>query len=154
MSERGIGADAHPVRHLFGGGEVGDQRGGDAQPVRDDASDVDGRVAHALDGREHVQHARHLLRVAGRTRREHAHLPHGVGEIGEALFEVVHLVGHRRVGEEERGVGQVDHELGGVLGLREHGLQIAGLVVGRHRWIPRITAWTGAPGQRRARVSP
>ena len=40
------------------------------------------------------------------------------------------LVGHALVGEEERGVRQVDHELGGVLGLREHGLEVARWLVG------------------------
>ena len=65
VSERRVGAHAHAVGDLLGGGEIGDQRGRDAQTVGDDARDVDGRVAHALDGREHVEHARHLLRVAG-----------------------------------------------------------------------------------------
>ena len=134
VRERRVGAHPHAVRHLFGGGEVGDQRGGDAEAVGDDAGDVDGRVAHALDGREHVQHARHLLGVARRARREHAHLAHGVREVGQELLELVHLVGHARVAEEQRGVRQVDHELGGVLGLREHGLEIPGLVVLSHRW--------------------
>ena len=32
--ERGAGPDAHAVRHLFGGREVGDQRGRDAEAVR------------------------------------------------------------------------------------------------------------------------
>ena len=37
VRERGVRAHAHPVRDLLGGGEVGDQRGGDAEPVGDDA---------------------------------------------------------------------------------------------------------------------
>ena len=66
-----------------------------------------------------------LLGVALRARREHAHLAHLVHELGEALFELAHLFGHARVGEEQRRVPEVDHELGGVFRLREHGLQIS-----------------------------
>ena len=35
--ERRAGADAHAVRHLFGGGQVGNERGRNAETVRDDA---------------------------------------------------------------------------------------------------------------------
>ena len=125
VRERRLGAHAHAVRDLLGRGEVGDERRRDAEVVRDDARDVDGRVAHALDRRHDVQHARHLLGVALRARREHAHLAHLVHELGEALLELVHLVGHARVGEEQRRVPEIDHQLGGVLRLREHGLQIS-----------------------------
>ena len=59
-------------------------------------------------------------------------LTHRVGEIGQPLLELVDLVGHLGVGEEERGVREIDHELGGVLRLREHRLEIAGLIVGCH----------------------
>ena len=45
------------------------------------------------------------------------------------LLELADLLGHVGVAEEEGGVGEVDHELGGVLRLREHGLQISGSVV-------------------------
>ena len=148
VRERGVGAHAHAVRDLLGRGEVGDERGGDAEPVGDDAGDVDRGVAHALDRREHVQHARHLLGVARRAGREHADLAHLVHEVREPLLELVDLVGHRLVAEEEGGVRQVDHELGGVLGLREHGLEICGV----GRLVPsvassRITASTGATGR-------
>ena len=125
VGERGVGPHAHTVRHLFGPGEVGDERRGDAEVVRDDARDVDRGVAHAFDRGHDVQHARHLLGVALRARREHAHLAHLVHELGEALLELVHLVGHARVAEEQRRVPEIDHELGGVLRLRQHGLQIS-----------------------------
>ena len=103
------------------------------EPVGHDVRDVDAGVAHALDRREDVQHARHLLGVAWRASGEDADLAHGVGEILEPLFEGLHLVGHPRIAEEERGIRQVDHELGGVFRLREHGLEIAGLIVGCHQ---------------------
>jgi hypothetical protein len=52
-----------------------------------------------------------------------------VHELVEPFLELQHLVGHVVVVEEQRRVAEVDHELGGVLRLREHRLEIAGLVV-------------------------
>ncbi len=88
-----------------------------------DPADVDGGVRETLDRGDHVEHTRHLLGVVLRTGGEHAHLAHLVHELVEALLECPHLVGHALVGEEERRVAEVDHQLGGVLRLREHGLQ-------------------------------
>ena len=65
MRESGVFSDAHPVRDLLRGREIRDERRGDAEVVRDDLGDVDRRVAHALDGRDEVQHARHRVGVAG-----------------------------------------------------------------------------------------
>ena len=48
---------------LVGGGEIRDESGGNAEAVDDDAGDVDGGVPDPLDGRDHVEHARHLLGV-------------------------------------------------------------------------------------------
>ena len=93
--------------------------------MRDNTRDVDRGVAHALDRGDDVQNARHLLGLALRARREHADLAHLVHELGETLLELVHLVGHARVAEEQRGVPEIDHELGGVLRLRQHGLQVS-----------------------------
>src|SRR5260221_7415170 len=45
-------------------------------------------------------------------------------QTAEALLELMHLRRHLLIAEEERRVGQVDHQLGAVFGLREHGLQI------------------------------
>ena len=64
VRERRLAAHAHSVRDLFGGREVGNERGGDAETVRDDARDADRGRRHPLDGRHHVEHARHLLGVA------------------------------------------------------------------------------------------
>ena len=63
--------------------------------------DVDGGVPHAFDRGDDVQHARHLLGFALGARREHAHFAHLVHELGEALLELEHLVGHARVAEEQ-----------------------------------------------------
>ena len=135
------------MRHLFGRAQVGDERGRDAEAVGDDAADVDRGVAHAFDRGHDVQHARDLLRVALGPTREHAHLAHLVDELVESLLELPDFVGHALVRVEERRVAEVDHELGGVLRLREHVLQVAGFVVHRRRLgcgrsvqvIPRIT---------------
>ena len=139
VRERRLGTDPNPVRHLLGVGEVGDEGRRDAEVVGHDARDVDGRVRHAFDRRDDVEHARHLLGVARRAGRQHADLAHLVHEIAEPLFELVHLLGHVLVGEEERGIRQVDHELGGVLGLREHGLEVPwGFVFGHRVFVRRM----------------
>ena len=133
MRERAVGPDPHAVRDLLRRREIGDERGRYPEPVGHDVRDVDTGVAHALDRREHVQHARHLLGVAWRPGGEHADLTHRVREILQPLFEGFDLVGHPHVAEEQGGIRQVDHELGGVFRLREHGLEIARLIVGCHQ---------------------
>ena len=45
----GVLPDADPVGDLLGGGQVGDEGPGDPEAVGDDAGDVDGGVAQALD---------------------------------------------------------------------------------------------------------
>ena len=64
------------------------------------------------------------------------HGPHVVHEVGHLVLELVDLLGHVRVAEVERGVGQVDHQLREVLGLGEHGPEVAGF--GVHRGAARI----------------
>jgi hypothetical protein len=130
VRERRVFAHTHPVRDLLGLREIGDEGGGDAEPVRHDPGHVHGRVRHPLDRRDDVQHARHLFCFARRARGEHADLVHLMHEVAQPLLELPDLVGHALVGEEERGVCQVDHELGRVLGLREHGLEVARWLVG------------------------
>ena len=119
----------HPVRHLLGPGQVGDQLTRDAEAVGDDASDVDRVVGDALDGPDHLQHRRHGVGLSRRAHREDADRAHVVHQHGHLLLEVADLLGHVRIAEVQRRVGQVDHELGGVLGLREHGLEVPGSVV-------------------------
>ena len=68
------------------------------------------------------------LRVAGG---QDAHGAHVVDEVVHALLELVDLLGHVGVAEVEGGVGEVDHQLREVLGLGEHGPQVAGSVVHR-----------------------
>jgi hypothetical protein len=131
VGELRFGAHAHAMRHLFRFRKVGDECRRNAQPVRDDVGDVDGSVAHALDRGDDVQDARDLLRVALRTTGEHTHFTHLVHELGQQLFQLGDFVGHAFVGEEQRRVAEVDHQLGGVLRLREHRLQVPWSVVHR-----------------------
>jgi hypothetical protein len=117
------------VGNLFGGGEIGHQGVRDSEPVGDDPRHVDGGIAHPLDGGDDPEDTGHLVGVAGRPGGEDADRPHLVHERGEPFLELDHLVGHGRVGEEQRCVPQVDHQLGGVLRLREHGLEISWSIV-------------------------
>jgi hypothetical protein len=124
------------VGHLVGGGQVGDQLARDAEPVRDDAGDVDGRVGDPLDRRDHAEHRRHGVGLAGVPGGHHAHRAHVVDERLHALLELAHLLGHVGIAEVQGGVGQVDHQLREVLAFGEHLSEVAGSVV--HASLARI----------------
>ena len=148
VREQRVGPDAHAVRDLFGGREVGDERGRDAEAVGDDAGDVDGGVAHALDGREHVQHARHLLGVARRAGGEHAHLAHRVGEVGQALLELVRPRRPCRESPKNRAAyarSTMSSEVS--FASESMALRLRGWSSCPIRCESRITAWTGAIGR-------
>jgi hypothetical protein len=117
------------VRDLLGVGQVGHELAWDAEPVRDDAGDVDRAVADALDRGDDLEDRRHGLGLAGAAGRQDAQRPHAVGEVVHPLLELVDLLGHVGVAEVQGRVGQVDHQLGGVDGLREHRAEVAGSVV-------------------------
>ena len=139
VGERPVGhvrsvADPHAVGDLLGPGQVCDQRPRDAQTAGDHPGDVGGGVADPLDGADDLQYRRHGVGVARRPGGQHRDGPHLVDKIGEPLLQLVDLLGHVRIAEVERGIGQVDHQLGGVLGLREHRLEIAWSVV--HGGVP------------------
>jgi hypothetical protein len=57
-------AHADAVGHLVGRRQIGDEGTRDTEVPRDDARDVDGRVADALDGADHLQHRRHGVGIA------------------------------------------------------------------------------------------
>jgi len=114
-----------PVRHLLGVREVRHELTGDAEAMGHDPGDVDRVVGDALHGADDLQHRGHrlgLLLVAGR---QHAHRPHVLDELEHLLVELVHLLGHVRITEVQRRVGQVDHQLRHVLGVGEHRTQAA-----------------------------
>ena len=90
---------------------------------------------------DHLEHRGHGVGVAGRAGGQHADGPHLVDQVRQPVLELVDLLGHGRVAEVHRGVGQVDHQLGGVLGLRQHGLEIPGPIVHQGRpayWLRRL----------------
>jgi hypothetical protein len=124
-------AHEHPVRDLLGLGQVGDQLAGDAEAVGDDAGDVGGGLADALDRRDHLQDRRHGVGVAGVAGRHDRHRAHVVDEGVHALLELTDLLGHVGIAEVQGGVGEIDHELRQVLDVGEHGPEISGFVVHR-----------------------
>ena len=119
----------HTVRHLLGIGEVGDELLGDSEAMGDDPGDVHGVIGHALDGGHHLEHRRHSLGLPGTAGGHHAHCSHVMDELAHLLLQLVDLFGHVRVAEVDRRVRQVDHQLGGVLRLGQHGPQVAGSLV-------------------------
>ena len=78
------------------------------------ASAVDIVIHQALE-RDGVRRVREIVAVPGRTEAD--------------VIEVADLFGHVGVAEVDRRVGQVDHQLGRVLGVREHRPQISGSIV-------------------------
>jgi UDPglucose 6-dehydrogenase len=73
-------------------------------------------------------------RVAPRHDADRAHV---VDEVLHSLLEGADLFGHGRVAEVQRRVGQVDHQLGQVFDLGQHGPEIAGSVIHRRDLAPR-----------------
>ena len=82
-------------------------------------------------------------RVAGG---EDAHGPHVVHEGRHRLLELVDLLGHVGVAEVQRRVGEVDHQLGGVLGLGEHRPQVSPAFF-HGGWLLRLLPVTRIGGQ-------
>ena len=140
--QRAVGHE-HTVRHLLSRAQLGHELGRYADPVGDDAGDVHRVVGDALDGGDHLQHRRHAVGVAGVANREYAHRPHVLHEMAHALLERAHLVGHIGITEVQRRVGEVHHQLGGVLGLRQHLPQIARSVF--HQVSPGIIVCIAVP---------
>ena len=106
--------------------QVGHQLAGDAEAVGDDAGDVDRGVADALDGE--MTWSTDAMASASRGRRAARTQTARMSWTRSAMrsSSSLDLLGHVRVAEVEGGVGQVDHQLGGVLRLREHGPQVSG----------------------------
>ena len=128
---RHVGGVAHPhaVRHLLRGGQVGHQSARDAEATGDDGADVDRGLADRLDRADDRQHRRHRLGVARRARAATTAVARKSWLSSARRFSSSSdLVGHARVAEVQRGIGEVDHELGGVFRLGQHGSQVAGFI--------------------------
>ena len=117
-----------PMRNLGCLRQVHDERPGDSQVMQHDLGDVDRSIGDLLDRRHHLKHRAHAVDLARVTHSQHRQRSHLVHEGRHVLLEAQDGIGHALVVEIERGVGQIDHELGGVLGLGEHGFQISRFV--------------------------
>jgi hypothetical protein len=104
---------------------------GDAEVLEHHPGDVLGGVGDALDRHGHRQHAGELVGVVAGPGGDHAHRPQLDEQLVDALLEAQHLAGERVVAEEDRRVGQVDHQLGGVLGPTSRSLTVR-----RSSWSP------------------
>jgi hypothetical protein len=92
---------------------------GDAQPGGDHTRDVGCRGADALDRIGDPQHARHPFGVFRAPCGEHRHRPQAPQQVAGAAVEPDHLVGDLVVVEEDGRVGEIHHQLRGVLQLDE-----------------------------------
>ncbi len=87
----------------------------EAELARDDLRDLVGGVRDALDGDGGREHAGQLLGVLAGPRRDHADRPELVEQLADAGLQPHDLAGQRVVLEEDRGVGEVEHQLGRLL---------------------------------------
>ena len=92
---------------------------GDAEPRGDDPRDVGGGVADLLDRAGDPQDPGHALGVLGAAGGEHRHDAQPAQVVVHARLEPVDLARELLLVEEDRRVGEVDHQLGGVLQLDE-----------------------------------
>jgi len=122
-------ADTDPSGHLVRMPEVRPEGVRDPQAGGDHASDVGGRVAHLLDGVGDPQDTGHPLGILGASGREHRDRPEPPQVQGRSLFEPADLLGQLLLVEEDGRVGEVDHQLGGVLELDEEILDGVRLVI-------------------------
>jgi hypothetical protein len=119
------GVDADPGGGLLGVRDILQQFSWDTEAFHDDLGDVVGGVADLLDVLDHLEDSGHLLgvrRAAGGEDRQGAHVE---DEGVQAFFQAEDLFGDVLGVVEEGGVGQVHHELRGVLRLSEHVFEVA-----------------------------
>ncbi len=139
-------ADEDAVRDLLGHGQVDQQLCRDPELVGDHPGHVDRVVTDAFDGADHLQHRAHGFGLLGATSGQHTDPAHVPDQLGELVFELTHLLGHVGISEVHGGVGQVDHQLGRVLGLGQHGPEVAWSVVHvSHRAQGRRACWPLVP---------
>ena len=121
--------DPEPRRHLVGVAEILSEGVRDPEARGHDPRDVGGGIAHALDGMRDPQHRGHALRVFLTAGREHRRDPQSVEVPAHPLLEPLDLLRQLLLVEEDGRVGQVDHELRGVLQFDEEVFDVARLVV-------------------------
>ena len=118
--------------------EVAPEGLGHPETRLDHAGDVRGRVADLLDRARDPQDAGHPLGVFGAARGEHRHLTQAPEVAVHPFLEPFDLPGELVLVEEHRGVREVHHELGGVLGLDEQVLHALRLLIHGRR-LPIVT---------------
>jgi len=118
------GLPVHP-----GVAEVLAERVGDAQSRGHDARDVGRRIADPFDRVRDPQDAGHPFGILGAPRGKHRHDPEAAEVAVHPLLEPADFAGQLLLVEEHGGVGQVDHELGGVLQLDEELFDGLGFVI-------------------------
>ena len=134
IAERAAGcgsvvADLDPRRHLVGVTEILSERVGDPEPGGDDARDVGGGIAHALDRMRDPQDPGHPFGVLGATGGEHGGDAKAAEVFAHPLLEPFDLLRQLLLVEEDGRVGQVDHELGRVFQLDQEVLDVPRLFV-------------------------
>src|SRR6266540_3517658 len=121
LSGPGSNSQSSPRRmartHMpVGVAEVGPERVGYPELRRHDPRDVGGRVSDLVDGARDPQHALDGLGVLGTPGGQDGERSEAAEVPGHPLLELLDLIGHVLVVEEDRRVGHIDQELGGVLG--------------------------------------
>src|SRR5918997_1569800 len=110
--------------YLFGLWDIMQKLGRDTETLDHDLGYVDGGVADLLYVLYNLEDYRHLFRVGGTTRGQYGQGAHVEDQVVETLLQVGHLFREVFGVVEDRRVGEVDHELRGVLSLDEHLLHV------------------------------
>jgi len=104
-------ADLDPPAHLVGVAEVGPERVGNPELRRHDSRDVGRRVADLVDGVCDPQHALDGLGVLRASGGQDGERSEAAEVTGHPLLELLDLIGHVLVVEEDCRIGHVDQEL-------------------------------------------
>src|SRR5918992_2959506 len=110
--------------YLFGLRDIMQELGRDPKTLHYDLGYVDGGVADLLYVLDDLKDSRHLFRVGGTPRGQDGQGTHVEDQVVETLLQVGHLFREVFGVVEDRRVGEVDHELRGVLSLDEHLLHV------------------------------
>ncbi len=88
--------------------------------------DVLGGIGDFLDRPSDLEDVGHVLGVLGTSGRQDRESAQSVEVVEHAVFEAPNFLGEVRVGKEDRRVGKIDHQAGGVLYLRKEPLTVLG----------------------------
>ncbi len=128
--------------------QVGEQRLGDPELRLDDVGDVGGGPADLLDRRGDLEHPLDRLGVLGAATGEHGHRAQAAVRVVHPVAEPLDLPRELLLVEEDRRVGQVDHQIGDVLRLDQEVLDRSRLLI--HGFRPPIVTERTAGRSRRS----